>query len=177
MNFKNQISKTKSFITEQGIPWTRDKLWPHLMQRSVIYLCGLFILCHIFFDEYSTIKKVMELILTLAILVIFFIKVSKEGEKVEREILENSTQRDLKRIIKETKVTCLTCGQVSYYGEKEINDSRRAENQKTCKDVSCCCLGVLIAPLIPDQQARDLDKCPNCNSALIKKEEIEHVLN
>ena len=85
--------------------------------------------------------------------------------------------------IKETKCTCLACGNVWYYGKAESLQNRgqrmmnSANQSSNCSNDLLCCSGCAPALFIPKAQqvpVKDLNKCPKCNSAAIKKEIVIH---
>ena len=79
------------------------------------------------------------------------------------------------KIITETRCTCNECGKVWHYGKQEIAERRSAQMSNAGKGMMCC-TGCLPAVFIPDKKVADLDKCPNCGSKFIKKEQIEHAV-
>lgn len=75
--------------------------------------------------------------------------------------------------IRETRVTCSSCGAVSHYGKADELQSTGAALSNAGKSMMCC-TGCAPAALIPNQQAVDLNKCPKCGSRAISKEIVEH---
>lgn len=87
------------------------------------------------------------------------------------------------KFVKETKCTCVACGNIWYYGKQELfqnkmdrNINAGAELSNAGKDMMCCggCLPTLFMPREQLKQVKDLNKCPACNSSAIKKEQITH---
>ena len=85
--------------------------------------------------------------------------------------------------IKETKCTCKGCGNIWFYGKKEIleNKSQKmknfgAERHNIGSDLMCCggCLPALFIPRQQTTPLKDLNKCPKCNSSAVKKETVIH---
>jgi Zn-finger nucleic acid-binding protein len=77
--------------------------------------------------------------------------------------------------IKETKCTCLGCGNVWFYGKKDVFEARTNKMRNASKEMMCCS-GCLPAVFIPDKKTIDLNKCPKCGSHAVKKEEVVHVI-
>ena len=89
----------------------------------------------------------------------------------------------MKKQIMETKCTCQACGKTWYYGKKELQQNKGKEIENFGKDMSncgsdmMCCGGCFPAAFIPKEQKnqiKDLNKCPDCNSSAVKKEEVIH---
>ncbi|MDD4127806.1 MAG: hypothetical protein PHV39_09015 [Methanomicrobium sp.] len=81
------------------------------------------------------------------------------------------------KIIKETKCTCHSCGNVSYYGKQEIWDNRTKLFDNIGKEASaasCCYCNPFINATKTKNIITDFNKCPNCGSRNIIKEEITH---
>ncbi len=85
--------------------------------------------------------------------------------------------------IQETKCTCQACGNIWYYGKKELWDNRAdrminfgKEGSNLGSDMMCCggCLPALFIPKEQVKQVKDLNKCPKCNSSAVRKEEVVH---
>jgi hypothetical protein len=95
------------------------------------------------------------------------------------------------RQIVEIKHTCQGCGYVWHkgmgvadklqnlgerlqnMGQRQINSANQLSN--TSRDLLCCsgCVPALFIPNAPQQvPIKDLNRCPNCNSLIIKKEEV-----
>ena len=79
------------------------------------------------------------------------------------------------KIIKETKCTCSSCGNIWYYGKQEKLESKGAAMENLGKNMMCLS-GCLPAALIPDKKTIDLNKCPKCGSRAIKKEIVQHMV-
>jgi hypothetical protein len=77
------------------------------------------------------------------------------------------------KTIKETKCTCLGCGNVWFYGKKEISEARSNTIHNAGKTMMCCS-GCLPALLISEKKNVDLNKCSKCGSHAVKKEEVIH---
>ena len=75
--------------------------------------------------------------------------------------------------IKETKCTCISCGNTWYYGKQDVLMSVGNDMQNIGKDMMCC-TGCIPAAFIPDKQKIDLKKCNKCGSKAIKSEEVIH---
>ena len=98
-------------------------------------------------------------------------------------LIKNKAVGKGKRGIRETKCTCVACGNVWYYGKKELwnNRAERFENfgnklDNTSSDMMCCggCLPAIFIPKKQIKQVMDLNKCSKCNSTAVRKEEIIH---
>ncbi len=79
------------------------------------------------------------------------------------------------RVIKETKSTCLSCGKIWHYGKEDVMQNTGAAMQNLGKAMMCC-TGCFPALLIPDKKTVNLSKCPECGSAAVKTEAVEHVV-
>jgi len=79
------------------------------------------------------------------------------------------------RTITEIRCTCNSCGKVWHYGKQEQLQNVGNAMSNLGKSMSCC-TGCLPAVFIPDKKVVDLNKCPNCNSKNIKKEQIAHAV-
>ena len=77
------------------------------------------------------------------------------------------------KTITETRCTCNACGKVWHYGKHEQLESAGAAMQNLGKSMTCCS-GCAPAALIPDKKVTDLNKCPECSSKNIRKEQIAH---
>lgn len=87
------------------------------------------------------------------------------------------------RMIRETKCTCVACGEVWFYGKEDIT-AQSAEKMEhlgnemaNCGKSMMCCSGCLPAIFIPEKpkiNVRDFDQCHNCGSKAIKKESVVH---
>jgi hypothetical protein len=75
--------------------------------------------------------------------------------------------------IKETKCICNACGHTWFYGKQDVLESTGAAMENLGKNLSCLS-GCLPAVFIPDKKVIDLNKCPNCGSRAINKEEVIH---
>jgi uncharacterized membrane protein YvbJ len=85
----------------------------------------------------------------------------------------SAPQKTSTKIIKETRRTCNVCGKVWHYGKQEQLQNVGNAMSNLGKSMSCC-TGCLPAVFIPDKKVVDLNKCPNCGSKNIKKEQIAH---
>ena len=90
-------------------------------------------------------------------------KLSKEKMKVENK----------PKKISETRVTCLSCGNVWHYGKTEEFENLSGNLSNLGRSMMCCS-GCVPALLIPDGKVTDFDKCPKCGSRAIKKEKVVH---
>lgn len=70
--------------------------------------------------------------------------------------------------IKETKSTCNACGHTWFYGKKDARKHKEAKRQNFGKRM-CVCGGCM-----PDKNVPDVDKCPQCQSKAVLKEEVVH---
>lgn len=77
------------------------------------------------------------------------------------------------RKIRETKCTCKSCGKIWHYGKTDVLNSTADTLSNFGKDMMCC-TGCMPALIIPDKKVTDLNKCPNCGSKAIYKEEVIH---
>jgi DNA-directed RNA polymerase subunit RPC12/RpoP len=77
------------------------------------------------------------------------------------------------KTITETRCTCNSCGKVWHYGKQEQLESAGAAMHNLGKSMTCCS-GCAPAVLIPDKKVTDLNKCPECGSKNIRKEQIVH---
>ncbi len=77
------------------------------------------------------------------------------------------------KTITETRCTCNACGKVWHYGKQEQLESAGAAMSNLGKSMTCCS-GCAPAALIPDKKVTDLNKCPECGSKNIRKEQIAH---
>ncbi len=75
--------------------------------------------------------------------------------------------------IKEIKNTCKACGKIWYYGKDEALLNAANALQNAGKSMMCC-TGCFPVVLLPDQEVRDLGKCPECGSKAVESEEITH---
>ncbi len=76
------------------------------------------------------------------------------------------------KIVKETRVTCNSCGNVWHFGKAEQIQEAGKVIGNMGKDMSCCtgsCLGC-----IPRSGTVDLEKCQKCGSKNVIKEVVEH---
>jgi predicted nucleic-acid-binding Zn-ribbon protein len=87
------------------------------------------------------------------------------------------------RQISEIKSTCRACGNIWFYGKKEIEQNRLAQTHNAgaalsnCGKSMMCCSGCAPALFIPEASrhaVEDLDKCPKCGSAAVAKETVIH---
>jgi len=105
------------------------------------------------------------------------------GERFSAATSNVSRGNKAQKMIRETKCTCQSCGNVWYYGKTEEREVS-AQNMQNCGnatsnlgDSMMCCGGCFPAAFIPPKQAvpvKDLNKCPKCNSSAIKKEIVTH---
>jgi len=79
------------------------------------------------------------------------------------------------KTITETRCTCNSCGKVWHYGKQEQLQSAGNAMSNVGKSMMCCG-GCLPAVFIPDKKVVDLNKCPDCGSKNIKKEQIAHAV-
>jgi hypothetical protein len=79
------------------------------------------------------------------------------------------------KTITETRCTCNSCGKIWHYGKQEQLQNVGNAMSNVGKSMSCC-TGCLPAVFIPDKKVVDLNKCPNCGSKNIKKEQIAHAV-
>lgn len=77
--------------------------------------------------------------------------------------------------IKETKCICKACNHVWYYGKQDVAEAKGKKAKKCGEDMQNCGNALSCRPTIPFRDERvDLDKCPECGSRAIKKEEVIH---
>jgi len=89
-------------------------------------------------------------------------------------IVENSSAVEKTgKQIQETKCTCQACEHVWYYGKQDVKLNKANALSNASKSMMCCG-GCAPALLIPDKKVVDFNKCPKCNSAAIKKEEVTY---
>ncbi|MDD5341468.1 MAG: zinc ribbon domain-containing protein [Patescibacteria group bacterium] len=69
--------------------------------------------------------------------------------------------------IQETKCTCQSCGNVWYYGKKDLKENAR-------NNLGCYRLGCYGAGNVYHKNIVNFDKCPKCNSRAIIKEQINY---
>lgn len=74
--------------------------------------------------------------------------------------------------IQETRCTCLACGKVWYYGKSEVFQNYSAKLRNTGKNLSGCTCCWPMSYM--SRENTDLDKCPNCGSKAVNKEQIIH---
>lgn len=89
-------------------------------------------------------------------------------------ILNNSDNgtNDFKQI-KENKMTCSACGNIWYYGKKEVN-TNFSNSLHNAGSSAMCCSGCFPALFIPQKNVIDLKKCQKCGSRAVKIEEVIH---
>jgi len=122
-----------------------------------------------------TVNPIVQLlpaiILVVAIIIIYKLSNAKKNT--------SNTEKQ----IKETRCTCQACGKVWYYGKQEFRKNKADHMANSSAEISncgtdlMCCGGCLPAAIIPrdhGKQIKDLNKCPDCNSSAIKKEEVIH---
>lgn len=97
-----------------------------------------------------------------------------QGEKISfnhiRTLPKNGNH--IKKV-EETRCTCTACGKVWYYGKREVYGNFSKKLRNAGKDISgatCCCWPMSYM----NREQTDLDKCPNCGSKAVKKEQISH---
>lgn len=88
--------------------------------------------------------------------------------------------------IHETKCTCKACGNIWYYGKKEERQEcltmcgNCSSTTSNCGTSMMCCSGCGPAVFIPDKKVEDtptiMSQCPKCNSKVITKEVITHLV-
>lgn len=106
-----------------------------------------------------------------------------EGKKVcsncawsmAKEELKNGQKNNAPKRLNETRVTCLSCGNVWHYGKTEVLENMSGAFSNLGKSMMCCS-GCTPSLLIPDKKVTDLNKCPKCGSRAIKKEVVTHEL-
>ena len=99
-----------------------------------------------------------------------------DGKKVCSSCAMSQLREENKlRKISETKATCLSCGKIWHYGKTEVLENMSGTFSNLGKSMMCC-TGCAPSLLIPDKKVTDLNKCPNCGSRAIKKEDIVHEL-
>jgi DNA-directed RNA polymerase subunit RPC12/RpoP len=86
---------------------------------------------------------------------------------------DSSSAAQKTRQITETRCTCQACGHTWHYGKMEALEAAGAAMQNAGKAMMCC-TGCVPALLIPDKKVTDLNKCPQCNSRAITKEQVTH---
>jgi DNA-directed RNA polymerase beta' subunit len=73
--------------------------------------------------------------------------------------------------IRETKAVCKACGNVWYYGKTDEIRVFGEQMEDLGKDLTCCCC----SGCLPRSNVKDIvNKCPNCGSKAITKQQIEH---
>lgn len=74
--------------------------------------------------------------------------------------------------IQETRCTCTACGKVWHYGKSEVLNNYSAKLRNAGKTMSACTCCWPMSYM--SREKTDLDKCPNCGSKAVKKEQIIH---
>lgn len=124
----------------------------------------------------NPIVQLLPLIIIIGI-VVFIIRANRN-----KQYGMTGSQITSKRI-KETKCTCQACGNIWYFGKKELWDNKAdrisnfgKEMNNLSSDMMCCggCLPALFIPKEQVKQVKDLNKCPKCNSSAIRREEVIH---
>ena len=82
----------------------------------------------------------------------------------------------VKRQIEETKCTCSGCGNIWFFGKKDVSVQQEKNcmmmEKNACAGACPCCLPLAFFGNEP--RYNDPDKCPKCGSRAIKKEQIIH---
>ena len=100
---------------------------------------------------------------------------SISNEKISFNTIGTLPKRDNahKKRIQETRCTCLACGRTWYYGKSEVFSDLAAKTRNFGKNISacsCCCWPMSYM----SREKTGIDKCPNCGSKAVKKEQITH---
>ena len=101
----------------------------------------------------------------------FFNTAFYKGDKVCSDCRISMIKKNKK--ISETKVTCLSCGNVWHYGKQERIENFGKAMQQTGKTMSACS-GCFPALLIPNQEVKDFNRCQKCGSRAIKKKAVTY---
>ncbi len=166
---KKKIEYLKVIIENKCPRWIKEKILPKLKEHPLVCIFIIIALCSSIFDKESQVGVIFLGLLSC----LFWIAVIYKF--INRKQPYNETVNGEKAIY-ETKVTCQSCGHVSYYGKTEELDQASAANHK-CMKLACCMSCFIPALLFPDKKVLDLNKCPQCNSIAIEKEVIKHVLD
>lgn len=111
----------------------------------------------------------------------YFVKRNIDRTKTDRYDMENPVDTQIrqpkaeKKTITETRCTCNSCGKVWHYGKQEQIQNVGNAMSNVGKSMSCC-TGCLPAVFIPDKKVVNLNKCPECGSKNIRKEQIVHAV-
>jgi ribosomal protein L37E/DNA-directed RNA polymerase subunit RPC12/RpoP len=99
---------------------------------------------------------------------------SISDEKISINTTETLPKRKniAKKRIQETRCTCLACGKIWYYGKSEVLSDFAAKTRNVGKDISACSCCWPMAYM--SREKTDINKCPNCGSKAVKKEQITH---
>lgn len=81
----------------------------------------------------------------------------------------------MSKIVQETKCTCRACGNIWYYGKAEALEQAGKQMRQLGKSMACC-TGCAPAAFLPNQQVKDLNKCPKCNSGAVDKQIVRHTV-
>lgn len=94
--------------------------------------------------------------------------------KKERKELKNSTnQRKNLKLIKETKCVCTQCHTVWFYGKDDTSDNF----SNRLISVGAAMQSKSLTSSYHKKLIKDFNKCSNCGSRAITKEEIKHLFN
>jgi hypothetical protein len=74
--------------------------------------------------------------------------------------------------IQETRCTCSACGKVWFFGKSDIYQSYSGKLRNAGKTISGCTCCWPMSYM--SREKTDLEKCPNCGSKAVKKEQIIH---
>lgn len=166
---KKYIGKLSNVIETKCPIWIKEKIVPKLKERPLVYIFITLLTSSAIFGESSQVGIVLLGLLSSLFWIVAIYKFINR-KQVDIETISGE------KIIYETKVTCQSCGHISYYGKKEELDQISAANHK-CMKMACFCGCNPIAILFPDKEINDLNRCPQCNSIAIEKEVIKHVLD
>jgi hypothetical protein len=84
----------------------------------------------------------------------------------------NYSDDEMTKYIQETRCTCSACGNIWYYGKSEVFESYSAKFRNAGKNMSACTCCWPLSYM--NREKTDLNKCPNCGSKAVKKEQIIH---
>lgn len=102
-------------------------------------------------------------------------KSSPQYEKKPLNEVEGMSEKRglVKKQVQETRCTCSACGNVWYYGKREVFHNAGNLLSNATKDLyACSCCFPLF--FLQGKEVTDVNKCPNCGSRAIQKEQITH---
>lgn len=95
----------------------------------------------------------------------FFTYFSKQNQSQFEQIY-----LELSRYVRETQGTCSVCKHTWYFNMADILREKGKQMKNTGKDLLA--LGLLPLALIPNEQIRDLERCPNCGSRAVSLKDV-----